>query len=585
MSEHADSGRRRPESEELLEGSWATRGRDLPHRERLVELLLTAAFAAAVATLVALAPGTPHVEPLAVVLVLGYAAAAQVHMPVGNATALPTQLFLVPLFGVAAPALVPLLACAGLALALLADVARGRLPRDRLLCAAPDALHTVGPAAVLVAAGASTLLDAAPWALAAALAAQFALDGLANVARCRLAPGVCTQLQLRMLGQAWVLDAGLAPVGLLAVAAVDRVALAPLALLPLLALIAATTHDRTRRIERARARLAALERERRRLRLVVQRVGDASASNLDLDGLLEIVTRAAVAARDAAGGRASIHRGRGRRLLRRATVRTVAGLEALVEEASRSALTFGGPVEAARAGAVALACPVGDATLPAGVITVARRDAAFTEEERALLAYLCDQAGVAAGNVVRHETLHRQALTDELTGLANHRRFQEVLTAAVEQAAAAPVALLLLDLDDFKQVNDTHGHQIGDTVLAAVGRRLREECRATDEPARYGGEELAVVLRDATLAEAAELAERLRREVRGLDLRGSAGEQLRVTVSAGVAALGGDIATRADLVAAADGALYVAKAAGKDRVAVARTQSSAPLGRRADEQP
>ncbi len=474
MSEHADHDRRPVATEELLEGSWAARGRDLLRTERFVELLLTAVFAAAVSALLALTPGDLHVEPLAVLLVVGYAAAAQVHVPLGDATALPTQLFLVPLFAVASPALVPVLAAAGLALALALDIARRRVPRDRLLFAVPDALHSVGPAAVLLAAGSPALLDASPWVLLAALAAQFALDAFANLVRYRLAGDVCVGLQARLLAQAWSVDAGLAPVGLLAFAAIEEAPLAPLALLPLLALIAVTTQERSGRIARAQDRLAALEQERRRLRLVLQRVGDASASNLDLDGLLEIVTRAAVEALDAEGGRATVHRGRGRRLLRRATVRTVAGLEPLVEEAARSALTFGGPVEASRGTAVALACPVGDAALPAGVITVARRDAPFSEEERALLAYLCDQAGVAAGNVVRHETLHRQALTDELTGLANHRRFQEVLTHAIEQAGAAPVALLLLDLDDFKQVNDTYGHQVGDHVHAQVAHELRE---------------------------------------------------------------------------------------------------------------
>jgi len=580
VSDHDDLKVGRDAPEELLEGSWGERGQDLPARERWFELALSVAFLGAAAALLVLAPGTAHVTPLAVALVLGYALAAQVHVPVGNGVALPTQLFVVPLFGVVSPALVPPLVAAALALSLLADVARGRVPRDRLVYVGGDAIHTLGPALVLVAAGSPPLLDAAPVVLLAALAAQLATDALANVARGWLATGVRPEVQVRVLARAWALDVGLAPVAFLALAALDELPLAPLALLPLLALIALTTHERTQRIERAQERLAALERERRRLRVVLQRVGDATAANLDLDGLLEIVTRAAVEALDAEGGRASVYRGTGRRLSRRATVRAAAGQEGLVEEAARGALAFRGPVEAARDGAVALACPVGDPDLPAGVISVLRRGLPFCDEERALLAYLCGQAGIAARNVVRHETLHRQALTDELTGLANHRRFQEVLTAAVEHGQTAPVALLLLDLDDFKQVNDTYGHQVGDRVLAEVGRCLREECRASDEPARYGGEELAVVLRDATLREAAELADRLRREIGALRFAGPAGEELRVTVSAGVASLGADIATRSDLVAAADGALYAAKAAGKDRVVAARSEAPAPLDRR-----
>ena len=567
MTEHVDAAR---SPEWLLEESWGRRGTRLGRRERRLELALTAAFVAIVGALLALVPGPLEAEPLAVVVVVAYALASQIHLPIGSSLAIPSQLFFVPLFGVAAAPLVPVLVVAALALGLAADILRGRFAPDRLLNVAGDAVHALGPALVLVAAGGPALLEAPWWVLLGALVAQFASDAVVTILR-GLATDVAVGVQLRVLAQAWSLDCALAPVGLLAVAALERLPWAPLALLPLLVLAAAAAHDRTRRIERAHGRLEALQRERHRLRLAVQRIGDAFASNLDVDALLHIVTHAAVEALDADGGRASVYRGDGRRLLRRATVKDVAALEGALERAARDALALGRPAQIRCAAGTALACPVGEGALTTGVVSLARRGEGFADDERALLAYLCEQAGVATGNVVRHETLHRQALTDELTGLANHRRFQEVLTAAIERSDEAPVALLLLDLDDFKQVNDTHGHQIGDAVLAAVGRCLRNECRATDEPARYGGEELAVALSDTTLCEAAELAERLRREVRALALRGPAGEALQVTVSAGVASLDGDIATRADLVAAADGALYAAKAAGKDRVAIART--------------
>jgi diguanylate cyclase (GGDEF)-like protein len=543
---------------------------------RRLETALTLVFSAVVGALLALAPGPVEAAPLTALVVVAYALAGQVQIPVGTGAVIPTQLFLVPLFGLASPQLVPALVVLGIALSLAADIGRGRFGRDRLLFAGGDAIHALGPALVLVAAGSPALTEASAFVLVAAFAAQLSLDYATSLVRVRIATGVRPQLQLRVQAHVWAVDAGLAPAGLLSLHALQSLPWAPLALLPLVGLAALTASDRTRRIERAHARLEALQRERHRLRLAVQRIGDAFASNLDLDALLQIVTRAAVEALDADGGRASIYRGDGRRLLRRATVKDLDLLESAVDVAARRALELRAPAQARCPAGTALACPVGDGAMPTGVVCVARRSEGFADEERALLAYLCEQAGVATGNVVRHETLHRQALTDELTGLANHRRFQEILTAAIERREEAPVALVLLDLDDFKQVNDTHGHQIGDTVLAAVGHCLREECRATDEPARYGGEELAVVLSDATLEEAAELAERLRRTVRGLQFTGPAGEPLRVTVSAGVASLSGDIASRSDLMAAADGALYAAKAGGKDRVAVARTPARPP---------
>ena len=119
-----------------------------------------------------------------------------------------------------------------------------------------------------------------------------------------------------------------------------------------------------------------------------------------------------------------------------------------------------------------------------------------------------------------HEQLRRQATVDELTGLANHRRFQEVLSreALRTRRSGRPLALALLDIDDFKQVNDTHGHQQGDEVLAAVASVVRDHSRDIDEPARYGGEELAVVLPQTDLEGAAQLAERMREAVERLRL-------------------------------------------------------------------
>ena len=103
--------------------------------------------------------------------------------------------------------------------------------------------------------------------------------------------------------------------------------------------------------------------------------------------------------------------------------------------------------------------------------------------------------------------MQRQAVTDELTGLFNHRRFQEVMTAEVERARRYDheLGLIMLDIDNFKQVNDTYGHLQGDMVLREVARVLRQSSREIDEPARYGGEEMAVALPQTDLEGAYQL--------------------------------------------------------------------------------
>ena len=162
--------------------------------------------------------------------------------------------------------------------------------------------------------------------------------------------------------------------------------------------------------------------------------------------------------------------------------------------------------------------------------------------ERELFHYLAGQAAVSIENVGLHETVERQAVTDELTGLSNRRRFQEALATEVERSRrfGQPVGLVMLDIDDFKLVNDTYGHQQGDLVLREVARVLRETSREIDEPARYGGEELAVVLPGTDLEGAYNLAERVRAGIEELALPLLDGEgTLRVTASFGVAALPG----------------------------------------------
>jgi diguanylate cyclase (GGDEF)-like protein len=161
-----------------------------------------------------------------------------------------------------------------------------------------------------------------------------------------------------------------------------------------------------------------------------------------------------------------------------------------------------------------------------------------------------------------------QATTDSLTGLANRWTFDEELALEWRRAERVgdPLALILLDLDNFKTINDTQGHQAGDEVLRKVGEVLTANVRQVDLAARYGGEEFAVIVPETDLDGALDLAERLRQALESEQIGLQNGAELSVTASFG-AAVKGDLSGGEKLVAAADKALYEAKRAGKNRVA------------------
>jgi two-component system, cell cycle response regulator len=190
-----------------------------------------------------------------------------------------------------------------------------------------------------------------------------------------------------------------------------------------------------------------------------------------------------------------------------------------------------------------------------------------------------DKIQVGRGTVIRfgfqddldesfHENLLSSALRDSLTKLFNKRYFLDRLDAELKfaQRHRTAVSLLLLDLDHFKKVNDTLGHLAGDAVLAAVAAALSKAVRNEDVVARYGGEELAIILRAISFEAAIGTADRLRKLVEGAAIPFD-GKDLRVTVSIGVAEYPSTPAKQIDeLIEAADKALYRAKNAGRNRV-------------------
>jgi len=173
---------------------------------------------------------------------------------------------------------------------------------------------------------------------------------------------------------------------------------------------------------------------------------------------------------------------------------------------------------------------------------------------------------------VQNQELTKKATTDALTGLSNRARFDEFLPAqfALARSQNRPLAILMLDMDKFKSVNDLHGHGAGDAVLAYVGRILRTAAREQDLAARYGGEEMVLVLPNVNRAQASARAETIRKAIAARPVPLGAGKSLPVTASFGVAALEPGFAAKdaAILMKAADMALYAAKKGGRNCVRV-----------------
>ena len=170
----------------------------------------------------------------------------------------------------------------------------------------------------------------------------------------------------------------------------------------------------------------------------------------------------------------------------------------------------------------------------------------------------------------RHEKLRQQSIRDPLTGLFNRRYLDDSLERELSRAKrdGLPLSLLMIDIDFFKKLNDTHGHQAGDEVLKRLGQLICNGARSADLPCRYGGEEFLLVLPTMSLESAAERAEHWRLTFANEQIA-FAGTLLSATLSVGVAAFPGHGMTADELIRAADQALYAAKNSGRNRVVVA----------------
>jgi diguanylate cyclase (GGDEF)-like protein len=176
-----------------------------------------------------------------------------------------------------------------------------------------------------------------------------------------------------------------------------------------------------------------------------------------------------------------------------------------------------------------------------------------------------------------YEDMANLAHTDPLTQMANHRVFQERLEEEITRADRydSPLALIFADLDHFKRINDTYGHQVGDAVLKKVGATIKRQARASDQAYRYAGEEFVVLLPETTLNKAMILAERIRQSVERLHMRLEDGEVLHLTISLGVSAYPQPSTSMQSLIRDADTAMYDAKEHGRNGVRAARPHAHA----------
>ena len=202
-----------------------------------------------------------------------------------------------------------------------------------------------------------------------------------------------------------------------------------------------------------------------------------------------------------------------------------------------------------------------------GILVILSEDTnAINPYQIELLKVLGNQASISIANAQFHEEIEKLAITDGLTGLFNHRHFQERITHEFHRIGRfpEPLSLLIIDLDHFKEINDSYGHPVGDSVLKEVSNIIKKTIRNIDVPARYGGEEFAVILIGTEARGALRMAERLRKAVMK-KVFSAEGKGFQITVSIGITTYPDDIQSKEELIEKADRALYHAKKTGRNR--------------------
>jgi diguanylate cyclase (GGDEF)-like protein len=206
------------------------------------------------------------------------------------------------------------------------------------------------------------------------------------------------------------------------------------------------------------------------------------------------------------------------------------------------------------------------------LVIVGHQEAVLADQDELFWNSLSDQMAMAIGNAQRYQNAKQHSITDGLTGLFNHRHFQECLRAEESRSHRhrRPFSVIMLDIDNFKHYNDICGHPTGDKALKVVAQLLSAEVRDIDILARYGGEEFVIILTETDKMGAWKVAERIRKRIEDYKFpHGQIQPQKRLTVSIGVAGYPQDADRRKDLVERADEALYRAKKLGRNQVFIA----------------
>jgi len=282
-------------------------------------------------------------------------------------------------------------------------------------------------------------------------------------------------------------------------------------------------------------RLDELVKERARLSSAIEQIGATLAATHDPDQLLRVVLEVAVEAAGATSAELTNERG--------------------------EIVRVGQPDEADEL----LELPLVTGQTSFGTLTL--RGPEFSTEQRRVANSLAAQAVVALENARLHSIVERQALVDGLTGLANRRQIEETLTLELARAKrfGIPFSIVIADLDDFKTINDRHGHAVGDLVLREFADLVRHTLREIDLAGRWGGEEFLLLLPSTDATGAAELAERIRTAIDSQAIHAPDGIPFKTTASFGVASYPA-AGTAEELFTVADQALYRAKTLGKNRV-------------------
>jgi two-component system, cell cycle response regulator len=332
-----------------------------------------------------------------------------------------------------------------------------------------------------------------------------------------------------------------------------------------------------------------LESSRDELRQNLDRLGATLTHTHDLGGILAVVLETAVGSVQAAGGTIMFLDGEGTLTVkvRRgaaaekvpigavvAVGKGIAGRVASTGEPARGIVGDGPglrPAPNEPEATTVIAVPLRQSGRIVGVLSLYDKDGdrPFTPHDLETILAFATQASVAIDNVLLHQEAQRLSLTDPLTGLWNYRYLTLGLGHEIERATrfGRPLAVLMLDLDRFKSINDQHGHQVGDAVLIELAGRMRAEVREVDTVARYGGEEFVIVLPETDAGGAARLADRLGTAIRSAPFCGDVaqfGGGLAVTASIGAAVFPEHGSTPSRLLRSSDEALYAAKDGGRD---------------------